>query len=85
MIEKNENDSNIKSKNSIIKFKKISKVNVVTIILPADKIAYLFNVDQLTKNKSNENRIESSPINNRLYSISQIANDGPQIIFNQNK
>ena len=69
----------------MIKFKKISNVKVITIIRPADKMAYLFKVDQLTKKSKNEKIIDKTPINSKLYSISHIAKDGLQIILIQNK
>jgi hypothetical protein len=69
----------------IKKFKKISKVNVITTTRPLDSIAYLFCVTQPTKNSKIEKVIDKIPINNKLYSISQIASDGAQTIFTQNK
>lgn len=52
---------------------------------PLDRIAYLFKLVQLTKNNKREKQIDKTPINNKLYSISQIAKDGPHIKFSQNK
>jgi len=54
-------------------------------IRPPDKIAYLFKLRKLTPNNKIEKIKERIPINNKLYSISQIDKDGAQIKFNQNK
>ena len=67
------------------KFINTSKFNVVTKTLPEDNIANLFLLIQPTKNIRNEKNIDNTPINNKLYSISQIAKFGPQIKLTQNR
>ena len=67
-----------------IKFKKISKLNDIKIILLEDKIAYLFFVAHPTKNKINVNVTDINDKNKILYSISNKLKFGPQIKFIQN-
>jgi hypothetical protein len=55
------------------------------IILPAANTEYLFLLTQLIKNNKIVKQVESTPKNNKLYSISQIAKEGPHIILTQNK
>jgi hypothetical protein len=84
-IWKNEKDSNI----VIIYIKKklinTSKFNVVTKTRVEDKTAYLFLLIHPTKNMSIEKNIDNTPINSKLYSISQTAKFGDQIKLTQNK
>ena len=67
------------------KFKKTSKFNVVTNTRVDEITAYLFLVTQPTKNIKSEKNTDSTPINNKLYSISQIETLGAQIKLTQNK
>ena len=59
--------------------------NVITKTLVDAIIAYLLLLVQPTKNIKKEKIIDSIDINNKLYSISQIAKLGLQIRFIQNK
>lgn len=72
-------------KNVKIKFKKISKLKLINIILLEAKIAYLFLLLHPTKNSKNVNKTDKIDINNILYSISNNDKLGPQIRFIQNK
>ena len=67
------------------KFNKTSKFKVTIKTLVEESIAYLFFVIQPTKNIKNEKNIDKTPINNKLYSISQTAKLGPQIILTQKR
>ncbi len=82
---KKEKDSNNIIKYTIKKFKKISKLRIVTKTLFDDNTAYLFFVSQPTKNNNIENKEDSKPINIKLYSKSQIAKLGPHIILTQKR
>ena len=84
-IWKKENESNIEIKYITKKFKKISKFNVVTSTRVEDITAYLFFVIHPTKNIKNEKNMDKTPINNKLYSISQTATLGDHIKLIQNK
>lgn len=68
-----------------IKFKKISKLKLIKIILFEAKIEYLFLLDQPTKNNKKVNKIDKIDMNKILYSISKRLKFGPQIKFIQNK
>jgi len=67
------------------KFKKISKLKLIMIILLEAKIEYLFLLLQPTKNNKKVNKIDEIDINITLYSISKKLKLGPQIRFIQNK
>jgi len=58
---------------------------VVTNTRVEDRTAYLFLLIQPTKNIKIEKNIDNTPINNKLYSISQTARLGDQIKLIQNK
>jgi len=62
-----------------MKFKKISKLKLIIIILFEANIEYLFLLAQPTKNKSIVNTVDKKPINNILYSISNKLKLGPHI------
>lgn len=57
----------------------------MTKTLEDDNTAYLFLVVQPTINIRMEKNEDTSAINNKLYSISQIARLGPQIKLIQNR
>mgnify|MGYP000990827437 CR=1 FL=1 len=67
------------------KFKKTSKLSVVINTLAEDSAAYLFLLTHPTKNIKKEKNIDNTPMNSKLYSISQTAKLGPHIKFTQNK
>jgi hypothetical protein len=67
------------------KFKNISKLKLMTIILFEDNIEYLFLLAHPTKNNKKVNIIDNIEVNNILYSISNKLKLGPQIKFIQNK
>jgi hypothetical protein len=68
-----------------IKFKNISKLKLINIILFEANIEYLFLLLHPTKNNKNVKIIDNIDINKILYSISNKLKLGPQIKFTQNK
>lgn len=81
---KKEKDSYNVTQKIIKKVRKISKVKVITTTLPPASIAYLFWLSILTKNIKIEEINDNIDINSKLYSISQIATDGPHNKFDHN-
>lgn len=68
-----------------MKFKKISKLKLISVIRFEAKIEYLFLLLHPTKNNKNVNSVETIVINKILYSISNKLKLGPHIKFIQNK
>ena len=68
-----------------MKFKKISKLKLIKIILLEAKIEYLFLLLHPTKNNKKVNIIDRIDINKILYSTSNKLKFGPHIKLIQNK
>lgn len=80
-----DNDSDINVRQTIKKFSNNSKFNIITTVRADDSMLYLFFETKPTKINKYEKNVETTPIINKLCSISQSDKFKPQTIFIQNK